>query len=173
MNESLNKIKNKKIITTLLLVILSLSALASNAIAPITTLIAKDLNADIKIVVLFVTSYFFGNALGQLVSGDLSDRKGRKNVLIAGIMLFTLSTGSIGFLSNASVILILSFFQGIGGGVLVTIYKSSIFDIYEGSTAQKVFSYLASLYALINILAPFLGIYLNNTLGWQYIYFTP
>ncbi len=172
MKKSTTNIKNKKIITVLLLVILSLSALASNAIAPITTLIAKDLNSNIKIVVLFVTSYFFGNAFGQIISGNLSDIKGRKKVLIIGITLFILSSGCIGFSNNAFLILLLSFFQGIGGGVLVMVYKSSIFDIYKGNAAQKVFSYLSSLYALINIIAPFVGIYLNDVLGWQYIYIT-
>jgi len=131
MRENITNIRNKKIITFLLLVILSLSALASNAIAPITTLIAKDLHADIKIVVLFVTFYFFGNAFGQIISGNLSDTRGRKKVLILGITVFILSSITIGFSANATAILILSFFQGIGGGILVMIYKSSIFDIYN------------------------------------------
>jgi DHA1 family bicyclomycin/chloramphenicol resistance-like MFS transporter len=161
---------NKKKITPLLLIILSLSALASNTIAPLTTIIAKELNVNINLVVLLITIYFFGNSIGQILSGNLSDIKGRKKVLIVGIIIFILSSVSISVLHNIYIIIILSFIQGIGGGVLVTIYKSTIFDIHKGEKAQKIFSYLSSLYALINIAAPFIGIFINDAFGWRYIY---
>ena len=161
---------NKKKITPLLLVILSLSALASNTIAPITTIIAKDLQVSVNLVVLIVTTYFLGNAFGQIISGNLSDVKGRRKILIIGMVIFITSSISIIFINNIYFIISITFIQGIGGGILVTIYKSSIFDIYKGVKAQKIFSYLSSLYALINIEAPFIGILINDTFGWRYIY---
>lgn len=116
---------------------------------------------------LSLTVYILFLGLAQLVYGPLSDRFGRKPILLIGIIIFFFSTVLCAASDSISWLLIFRGLQGLGIGCGFTVASSILADVFEGGQLAKITSYSAMIYSLSLILSPVLGSYIQQYFGWR------
>jgi DHA1 family bicyclomycin/chloramphenicol resistance-like MFS transporter len=155
------------------LVLGALSAAGPMAIdmyLPALPMIARDLHATQGQAELSMTTFFLGLMLGQPFYGPLSDRFGRKPPLVGGILLFVLSSIACSLATNAPVLIIGRFLQGLGSGASIAISAATIRDRYTGHQAARLLALRVMVLGLSPILAPVLGAGLISVMSWRFIF---
>lgn len=141
--------------------------LAIDLYLPALPAMAAGLQASAEAVQLSITVFLAGFSLGMLFYGPLSDRFGRRPVLLAGIALFAaaslacLVAGSVGQLIGAR------FIQALGGGAASVLARAVVRDLYTPNEAIRRLSLMAMVTAVAPLLAPLLGSVLLVYCGWR------
>ncbi|AHA28149.1 MFS family multidrug efflux protein [Candidatus Liberibacter americanus str. Sao Paulo] len=104
-----------------------------------------------------ISFYLIGYGIAQIFYGPLSDRFGRKIVMICGLIVYIVSTIAVLFVSSFSEMLFVRFIQGIGGAAPRIITISIVRDIYDGKKMAKVLSIAMMIFMIIPIIAPSIG----------------
>src|SRR5476651_1543313 len=116
-------------------------------------------------------SIFLGGfAIGQLLWGPLSDKLGRRPVLIAGLTLFALGCLGMIWVQNIYLLLALRFLQAIGVCAAAVTWQALVVDRYSADVAKRTFATIMPLVALSPALAPLLGAWVLNHFDWQAIF---
>ena len=116
---------------------------------------------------LSLTVYILFLGIAQLIYGPLSEKFGRKLMLLAGCAIFLF--GSVGclFVSSIGQLLTLRAIQGLGIGCGFTLASAILSDVFKGKMLAKMLSYSAMVYSLSIIFAPAVGGYLQYYFGWK------
>lgn len=114
--------------------------------------------------------FLAGFAVGQLLWGPLSDRLGRKPILLAGLSLFVLGCLGMFWVETAPQLLALRFVQSIGVCSAAVSWQALVIDRYPADKAHRVFASIMPLMSLSPALAPLLGAVVLNHWGWQAIF---
>lgn len=127
----------------------------------------REFGVDVSRVQLTLSVFTVGFAGGMLLHGPLSDRFGRRPVLLGGVMLYVLA--SLGCLLAPSVEALIGarFLQALGAAAGPVIGRAVVRDIYERADAARMLAYMASAMALAPAVAPLIGGWLHATFGWQ------
>jgi len=157
--------------TSLLLALaVALGPLATDMYLPALPRISQDLDSPAGPVQLTLSLYLAGFALAQLICGPLSDRYGRKPVMIAGLLIFILASIGCARAESIETLLTCRFLQAIGGCAGPVLGRAAIRDIYPPRQAARMLALLASLIALAPALAPTLGSLLLVRHDWGAIF---
>jgi DHA1 family bicyclomycin/chloramphenicol resistance-like MFS transporter len=132
--------------------------------------ISHDLQAGTSSVQLSVTGCLIGIAVGQLVIGPVSDRRGRRSPLVVGLGLFILSSLACSSVSSVYLLVVFRFIQGFGGAAGIVISRAIVRDLFEGATAARFFSTLMLVTGLGPIIAPQLGAVILRFTSWRGIF---
>jgi DHA1 family bicyclomycin/chloramphenicol resistance-like MFS transporter len=137
---------------------------------PALTLIAHDLHAAAGMAGLTLSMFMAGFAATPMVFGMLSDRYGRKKLLLIGLILFTL--GGVGCVMAPSIgwLLFARIVQGTGAGVGPTLAMAATRDRFSGMQLRRRLGELTMLRSLAPIIAPSLGAGFLVLGGWRTIY---
>lgn len=165
----------KKQYALLILILGSLEALTPFSIdmyLPAFTQIAGDLKTTTANVSFSISTYFVGFALGQIFYGPLLDHYGRKKPLYAGLVIYTLA--SIALMQSTSIewFLALRFLQALGGCVASVGAIAMVRDFFPVEDSAKVFSLLMLVLSASPLLAPTIGGFMVESLGWRAIFGT-
>ena len=117
-----------------------------------------------------VSTYLLGIAITSLFIGALSDRFGRKKIIIIGAFLYTVSATLPLFANTLYEFTYLQFFQALGGGALLIMSHTIAVDSFQGKEREKA---LAIIYPMISISPPvaiFIGGAINHVWQWKSIY---
>jgi EmrB/QacA subfamily drug resistance transporter len=117
------------------------------------------------------TTYMLTSTIAIILFGKLSDIYGRKHVLITGIIVFITTSAMCGFANNMIELIIFRGFQGIGGGILISLPFIVVGEIFSPRERAKYMGILASVFALADVLGPILGGAITDTLGWRWVFF--
>jgi DHA1 family bicyclomycin/chloramphenicol resistance-like MFS transporter len=155
----------------LLLVLVTLSGtMALHMVLPALPAAARGLHVEAAHLQLAISFYVIGLAVGQLVYGPLSDARGRRPTLLAGLALYTLGGCATAFAMNVPMLLAARFVQALGGCAGLALGRAMVRDT---STTDAAIGRLASLNLVIVIgpaLAPVIGGALAATLGWRSVF---
>jgi DHA1 family bicyclomycin/chloramphenicol resistance-like MFS transporter len=132
--------------------------------------IALAFGTDEKHVQTTLAVYFLGLSIGQLVYGPIADRFGRRIPLLVGVSLFTLASFACAFAPSLDWLIAARFVQALGGCAGMVLSRAIVSDKCDPVASAKVFSQLMLVMGLAPILAPMLGSFLVNHLGWQWIF---
>ncbi|MGY1820990.1 multidrug effflux MFS transporter [Geodermatophilus sp. SYSU D00079] len=108
-----------------------------------------------------------GLALGQLVTGPLSDRLGRRRPLLVGVALFVLTSALCALAPSIWLLLTLRLVQGLAGGAGIVIARAVVRDLFDGRQAARVFSHLVLVFGLAPVIAPVLGAQILRFADWR------
>lgn len=114
--------------------------------------------------------FLFGFAVAQLLWGPLSDKVGRKPILLIGLSLFSLGCLGMLWVESATGLLAMRFLQAFGVCSAAVIWQALVIDRFDESRAQRVFALIMPLVALSPALAPLIGASLLNHGGWRMIF---
>lgn len=147
-----------------------LGFLATDMYLPAFSAMQSELNTTAGAISTSLSIFLAGFAAGQLVWGPLSDRWGRKPILIIGLVLF--SAGCLGMLwvDNMALLLALRFIQAVGVCAATVSWQALVVDRYSPNVTQRTFATIMPLVALSPALAPLLGAWTLNHLDWRAIF---
>ena len=147
-----------------------LGFLATDMYLPAFGAMQHDFNTASGTISASLSLFLGGFALAQLIWGPLSDRIGRKPVLLAGLLLFALGCGGMLWVADARLMLALRFLQAVGVCAAAVSWQALVVDRYPQAHANKVFATIMPLVALSPALAPLLGAWLLNHFSWRAIF---
>lgn len=147
-----------------------LGFLATDMYLPAFSAIQQDLQTSPGAISASLSLFLGGFALAQLIWGPLSDRYGRRPVLLAGLGLFALGCLGIMAVENAAGLLALRFIQAVGVCAAAVSWQALVTDRYPASQARRIFATIMPLVGLSPALAPLLGSWLLIHFDWQAIF---
>jgi MFS transporter, DHA1 family, multidrug resistance protein len=150
--------------------LMSTQAIAIDAMLPAFPIIVRALDVgNPNHGQWIVTAYMAGMGAGQLVWGLMSDRFGRRPLLIGGIALYVVAALVCGLTRSFQALLIWRFVHGLAAAS-VTVGRSVVRDLYSGRQMAKVMSLTFVVFLTVPILAPSLGQLILLVASWRYIF---
>jgi MFS transporter, DHA1 family, multidrug resistance protein len=149
---------------------MSTQAIAIDAMLPAFPVIVRALGvANENHVQWIITAYMAGLGCGQLFWGLMSDRFGRRPILIGGLGLYVLAALLCGLAGNFHTLLAWRFVHGLAAASVV-VTRSVIRDLYAGRHMARVMSLTFMVFLMVPILAPSLGALILMVAAWRYIF---
>jgi DHA1 family bicyclomycin/chloramphenicol resistance-like MFS transporter len=149
---------------------LSTQAIAVDAMLPALPTIVRELHiASANRGQWIVTAYVVGVGIGQLFWGLMSDRFGRRPVLLVGLALYALAAVLCGLTGSFAALLGWRLVHGLAAASVV-VTRSVIRDLYSGRPMARVMSLTFVVFLMVPIIAPSLGQLILLLAPWRYIF---
>ncbi|MFL1526550.1 multidrug effflux MFS transporter [Pseudomonas sp. O230] len=131
--------------------------------------IAREYASSYASVQLTLTVFLLAMGAGQLVFGPVVDTLGRRRPLLAGLLVFILSSLFAAVAPSLEWLLVARFIQGMGSALTLVVIMSMVRDVSEGARAAQIFALLMTIEGLAPVIAPALGGFLSVHFGWRAI----
>lgn len=151
----------------LLMAMTAIGPLSLNILVPATPGLAATLNTDPATVQLTVSLYLLGLALSQLALGPLSDRFGRRPVVIGGLLLVVVASFTALAVNNIGGLIVARAFQALGASTGIVIGRAIIRDLYDRERAASMIGWVTTAMVVAPMVAPLIGGLLDTTFGWE------
>lgn len=125
------------------------------------------LQTDATMVQLTITAYLAATAIGQLIMGPLSDRFGRRPVLLVGMVLYILGSLACAMAESIGTLLLARMIQAIGGSAGLSLARAIVRDTSDRASAAGRIGYLNMGMAIAPVIAPAIGGQLDQAFGWR------
>ncbi len=132
--------------------------------------IAQSLGATPAQMQQTLSAYLFGFALMNLFHGALSDRFGRRPVVLAGLALFTLASLGCALSQTIGQLVAFRALQGMAAGAGIVVSRAIIRDMCPPDEAQRLMSQVTIFFGVAPAIAPVLGGFFFVHLGWHSIF---
>lgn len=150
---------------------ISIVAMSIDMMLPALQVIGHDLAiAHPNEAQTIVTALFIGFSVGQFFVGPLSDRFGRRPVIIGGYLVFLAGCALSYLAEDMTVMLIGRALQGLGAAAPRIVTQSLVRDLYQGRQMARVLSIIMSIFILVPALAPLGGQTLLQWADWRGIF---
>jgi MFS transporter, DHA1 family, multidrug resistance protein len=150
--------------------LMAINAMATDIMLPGFPRMAHSLGTNTTSIQAVITAYMFGFGVSQIFVGFLTDRYGRRPILIGGLILFTLASLLCAVSLSYEAMLAARFIQGIGAGAPRVVVTASARDCYDGRQLAKVISLVLTLFMAAPILAPAIGQLVIMATGWRMVF---
>lgn len=157
--------------TATLALLTALGPLSTDMYLPSLPAIAKAFNADTASTQLTLSLFLAGFAVGQIFYGPLSDRYGRKPVLLGGFAIFLVATFLCSFAPSINALTALRFMQALGASGPIVLARAVVRDLYNGPRAAREMSRMGTVMGLVPAIAPIGGGFSQAFFGWEMSFF--
>jgi MFS transporter, DHA1 family, multidrug resistance protein len=154
-------------LTLLLSLLTGLGPLSMDMYLPSLPAIGQALQASTAQAQFTISSYLFGFAAGQIIYGPISDRFGRRPVILAALVLYAIGSVFCAVTQSIETLIAVRFLQALGGAGAIVLARAVVRDIYSGVRAGRELSLMGSITAFAPIVAPALGGVLQTAFGWR------
>lgn len=154
----------------LLMALTSIGPTTLNIVVPALPNLANRLASDVGTIQLIVSIYLLAMAAGQLLMGSLSDRFGRRPVLIVALLVTAGASISAVLLSTVQSLIVARVLQAIGASAGVVISRAIIRDLFDRNRAASMLGLVATVMAVVPTLGPLIGGLLETGFGWEAIF---
>jgi MFS transporter, DHA1 family, multidrug resistance protein len=156
--------------TSTLAMLTSLGPLSTDMYLPALPAIAQGLGTSIAGTQATLSFFLVGFACGQFFYGPISDRVGRKPVLLFGLALFLAATIGCILARSVETLTIARFLQALGASGPIVLARAIVRDLYEGPRAGRELSRMGSIMGLVPAIAPILGGLMLLVFDWRAIF---
>ncbi len=132
--------------------------------------IATDLHTDASQTQLTISAFLLGLFGGMLLYGPLSDKYGRRPLLLLGIALYALACVGCLLADSIGQLIALRIVQALGGAAAAVLGRAIVRDLFAVSEAARILSLMHLVTMLATLAAPVLGGYLMLALGWRALF---
>ncbi|WP_227726601.1 multidrug efflux MFS transporter EmrD [Yersinia proxima] len=165
----MRKIENFHLLVMLILLV-AVGQMAQTIYVPVVADIARDLSVRPGTVQRVMAAYLLTYGFSQLIYGPLSDRVGRRPVILAGMMIFMLGALGAWLANSLSLLVAASALQGMGTGVAGVMARTMPRDLYAGTALRYANSMLNMGILVSPLMAPVIGGVLASLFGWRACY---
>lgn len=148
----------------------ALTPLAIDMYLPAMPAIAETLGSNSHRVQATLAAYTGGFALGQLLFGPWSDAKGRRPVLLGGMVVFAIAAMLCAMASSVESLTWLRAAQGFAGAASAVVVQALVRDLFNREDFARTMSYITLVMTLAPLIAPMLGGHLAHWFGWRSIF---
>lgn len=132
--------------------------------------IARDLGVPAREVQATLAVFMAGFSFGMLIYGPVSDRFGRRPVMLAGILVFIIASLACIYVDRIDQLILARLFQAIGGGAASILARTVVRDLFTAEEAASVLSLMMVMTTLAPVLAPLAGAGLLEFFDWRAIF---
>ena len=129
--------------------------------------IVRLLHAPPAQVQLTISVYLVGLACAQVIFGPLSDRHGRRPVLLSALGAYVLASLACSLATSIETLIAARFLQALGGSGTMVLARATVRDMYDGARLARELSRMAAIMAVAPLLAPLAGGVLQTLFGWR------
>src|ERR1700724_534041 len=159
-------------ITLLLLVAMTgVAPISLYVLVPALPALATTFGRDISIAQMTVSLYMVGIACSQIIMGPLSDRYGRRPVLLAGLGLMVSPSAAFILAETLPQLIAARFFQALGGATGMVVSRAIIRDLYSRERISSMISLVIAVMMIAQMLSPLTGGLLETAFGWRAIFY--
>jgi DHA1 family bicyclomycin/chloramphenicol resistance-like MFS transporter len=151
----------------LLIMVTAIAPAALHMLVPSLPRLASVFAAPPASVQFVLTLFLAGIAAGQLLYGPLSDRFGRRPMLIAGLVLFLIGTTLCGLAWSLPVLIIGRLLEAGGGCAGMVLGRAIVRDLYDRERSARALATIMMAMSLAPSISPAIGAYLTQWLGWR------
>ncbi|MCC6467747.1 MAG: multidrug effflux MFS transporter [Alphaproteobacteria bacterium] len=154
-------------IAVLLTAVVAFGPISTDLYLPSLPGIGRHFGTDAAAVQLTLSVFLLGFAGGQIIYGPLSDRFGRRPVLISGIVVYLAASMACVIAESIEALIGARFFQALGACSGVVLARAIVRDIYPPERAGSVLAYMGSAMAVAPMIGPVIGGQLEINFGWR------
>ncbi|MBF0355674.1 MAG: multidrug effflux MFS transporter [Alphaproteobacteria bacterium] len=154
-------------LAVLLTALVAIGPVSTDLYLPSLPAVMRAFEANVALAQLTLSAFMAGFGAMMLVYGPLSDRFGRRPVLLSGMILYGLASVFCLRAPSIEMLILGRFLQAVGAACGPVLGRAVVRDIYGRDGAARVLSYMASAMALAPALAPILGGFLETLFGWR------
>jgi DHA1 family bicyclomycin/chloramphenicol resistance-like MFS transporter len=154
-------------LAVLLTALVAIGPVSTDLYLPSLPAVMRAFDADVASAQLTLSAFMAGFGLMMLVYGPLSDRFGRRPILLAGMALYGVASLFCLFAPSIHLLILGRFLQALGAACGPVLGRAVVRDIHGREGAARVLSYMASAMALAPAVAPILGGFLEAHFGWR------
>jgi MFS transporter, DHA1 family, multidrug resistance protein len=154
-------------LTVVLALLTALGPLSTDMYLPSLPAIATGLGASTGQAQMTLSAFLLGFAAGQFFYGPISDRIGRKPVLLFGLGLFTIASLICALAPNIETLIGARFLQALGASGPIVLGRAIVRDFYEGARAGRELSRMGTIMGVVPALAPILGGLIAQFSHWR------
>lgn len=141
--------------------------IANDMIQPAMLEVVANFNAGIEWVPTSLTAYLAGGVFLQWLFGPLSDQRGRRPVMLFGVLFFVISCFAILLVSSIEQFIAMRFLQGMGLCFIGAVGYATIQEAFDERLCVKIIALMANVALIAPLLGPLAGAALINILPWQ------
>ncbi len=159
----------------LILLLALLSAfvpLSTDLYLPALPTMSKSLEAPIEQINLTLTAFFVCYSVGMLVWGPLSDRYGRKPILLIGLSTYVLASVMCSITENVTILIVFRALQALGGSAAGAVASAIVKDTFSGRQRESVLAIVQSMTMISPAVAPMFGAALLSFTSWRGVFWT-
>jgi DHA1 family bicyclomycin/chloramphenicol resistance-like MFS transporter len=157
----------RSLLPTLLLLLTVFGPISMDLYLPALPALTAELGAATSVAQLTVTACLIGLAAGQLIAGPLSDRFGRRGILLIGIAAYIVTSALCAVSPSIEALIVARLVQGLAGGVGIVIAQAAGRDVYSGGALIRFYGRLTVIGGFAAIVGPLLGGLLNTVADWR------
>jgi MFS transporter, DHA1 family, multidrug resistance protein len=154
----------------LLMALTSIGPTTLNVVVPALPVMANRLATDVATIQLAVSVYLLALAAGQLLMGPLSDRFGRRPVLLAGIALTAGASVLAIAVATVESLIFARVLQALGASAGVVVSRAIIRDLFDRNRAAAMIGLVATVMVVVPTFGPLIGGLLDTGFGWESIF---
>ena len=154
-------------LTALLAMLTAIGPLSTDMYLPSLPAIQQHFRATSGEVQWTLSIYLIGFAFGQVFYGPLSDRRGRKGVMLFGLALYAAGSLAAAMAPNLTMLILARLVQGLGAAGPLVLARAVVRDLYEGRAAGQQLARMGTIMGLVPAIAPILGAGLEIAFGWR------
>jgi len=160
-----------RVMLMLLVVMTGVAPISLYLLVPALPKLAATFGRDISIAQMTVSLYMVGIACSQIIMGPLSDKFGRRPVLLAGLGLMVAASFACIFAGSLPQLIAARFLQALGGATGMVVSRAIIRDLYSRERISSMISLVIAVMMIAQMLSPLTGGLLETAFGWRAIFY--
>ncbi|MEP4377938.1 MAG: multidrug effflux MFS transporter [Alphaproteobacteria bacterium] len=153
--------------TLLMGLLVSFAPMTIDLYLPAMPLMARELKTDAESIQLTLSVYMLGFAVAQTIFGPISDRYGRKPVIMFGTSIYLVASVACALATSVEQLIVFRLFQAIGAAAGPVVARAVVRDMFTREEAARMYAVVMTVVAIAPVIAPVLGGFIVVWFGWR------